>query len=88
MWRHAVQELSMAHIHLQDGDFSIQWLIFSLVAAPITTALRLRCQQAIIAVRLSTTTIITASFAIFQVNVPFAGGDLADCSAHTERVRQ
>lgn len=28
------------------------------------------------------------SFAIFQVNLPFAGGDLADYNAHTERVRQ
>jgi len=32
--------------------------------------------------------VAAASFAIFQVNLPFAGGDLADCSAHTERVRQ
>jgi len=35
-----------------------------------------------------TVMVAAASFAIFQVNLPFAGGDLADCSAHTERVIQ
>jgi hypothetical protein len=29
--------------------------------------------------------VAAASFSIFQVNVPFAGGDLADYNAHTKR---
>jgi ABC-type Co2+ transport system permease subunit len=32
--------------------------------------------------------LIAASFAIFQVNLPFAAGDLAYYNAHTERVRR
>ena len=80
----------MAHIHLPDGAFSIQWLIlwWILAVVLITTALILARRQTITAQRLSVTAVVAAaSFAIFQVNVPFAGGDLANYNAHT-RVKQ
>ena len=81
----------MAHIHLPDGAFSVQFLIFwwILAAVLITTALLLarRADHHRRAVGI-TVMVAAASFAIFQVNLPFAGGDLADCSAHTERVIQ
>jgi cobalt/nickel transport system permease protein len=81
----------MAHIHLPDGGFSIQFLIFCwiLVAVLVTTALLLACRQIITAERLSITAMVAAaSFAIFQENVPFVSGDLANYNAHAERVRQ
>ena len=90
MWRRTARELSVAHIHLPDGAFSIQWLIlwWILAVVLITTALILARRQTITAQRLSVTAVVAAaSFAIFQVNVPFAGGDLANYNAHT-RVKQ
>jgi cobalt/nickel transport system permease protein len=90
VWRRTARELSVAHIHLPDGAFSIQWLIlwWILAVVLITTALILARRQTITAQRLSVTAVVAAaSFAIFQVNVPFAGGDLANYNAHT-RVKQ
>ena len=84
------RELSMAHIHLPDGAFSIQWLIFwwVLAAAPITTAFILAPADDHRTATQYHGDGGSTSFAIFQVNAPFAGGDLADYNAHTERVRQ
>jgi len=46
-------------------------------------------RQIVTAQRLTIAAMVAAaSFAIFQVNVPFAGGDLADYNAYSERVRQ
>ncbi|MGD0171958.1 MAG: energy-coupling factor ABC transporter permease [Halobacteriota archaeon] len=81
----------MALIHLPDGAFSIQFLIFwwILAAVLITTALLLARRQTITAERLSITAMVTAaSFAVFPVSGPFASRDLADYNAHTEGVRQ
>jgi len=91
MWRRTARELSMAHIYLPDGAFSIQSLIFCwiLVAVLVTTAILLARRQIINAERLSITVMVAAaSFAIFQVNVPFVSGVLANYNAHAERVRQ
>jgi ABC-type Co2+ transport system permease subunit len=91
MWRLTARELSMAHIHLPYGAFSIQFLIFCwiLVAVLVTTALLLARRQIINAERLSITAMVAAaSFAIFHVDVPFVSGDLAHYNAHAGRVRQ
>jgi cobalt/nickel transport system permease protein len=88
---HTVRELSMAHIHSLDRAFSIQFLIFwwILAAVLVTTARLFARRQTITVERFSITAMVAAAlFAIFQVNVPFAGGDLANNDAHTERVRQ
>jgi cobalt/nickel transport system permease protein len=71
------QELSMAHIHLPDGVFSIQWVIFwwVLAIALITIVLIIARRQTITTQRLATAAMVAAaSFAIFQINLPFAGG--------------
>ncbi len=67
----------MAHIHLPDGVFPIQWVLFwwllaiaLLLAALITTRRHpVALQRLAIAGMLA-----AASFAIFQVNIPYAGG--------------
>jgi cobalt/nickel transport system permease protein len=77
MWRHTAQELSMAHIHLPDGVFSIQWILFwwLLAAALITITIIIARRQTVTAQRLTTAAMVAAaSFAIFQINLPFAGG--------------
>jgi hypothetical protein len=53
VWRRTARELSMAHIHLPDGAFSVQFLIFwwILAAVLITTALLLARRQTITAER-------------------------------------
>ena len=43
-------------------------------------------QRTVMAQRLTIAAMVApASFAIFQTNLPFAGGDLADYKAHTKR---
>ena len=67
----------MAHIHLPDGVFPIQWVLFwwllaivSLFAALVATR-----RHAIALSRLAVAGMLAAaSFAIFQINVPYAGG--------------
>ncbi len=67
----------MAHIHLPDGVFPIQWVFFwwllaiiLLLAALVTTR-----RHPIALQRLAVAGMLTAaSFAIFQVNIPYAGG--------------
>ncbi len=81
----------MARIHLPDGAFSIQFLIlwWILAAVLVTTAFLLARRQTIAAERLNIAVMLAAaSFAIFQINLPFAGGALADYNIHTKRVRQ
>jgi hypothetical protein len=52
----------------------------------VTIALVVSRRQTITVQRLATAAIVAAeSFAIFQLNLPFAGGDLADYNAHTKR---
>ncbi|HYC20860.1 MAG TPA: energy-coupling factor ABC transporter permease [Candidatus Bathyarchaeia archaeon] len=77
----------MAPIHLPDGAFSIQWLTFCwILAAALIMATFLLARRQIIAERLSImATLAAASFAIFQVNAPFASGDLANYEARAER---
>ena len=77
---HTARELPMARIHLPDEAFSIQFLIlwWILVTVLVTTALLLARRQTIAAERLNIAVMLAAaSFAIFQVNGPFASGDLA-----------
>lgn len=85
------QELPMAHIHLPDGVFSIQWILFwwLLAVALITMPIIIARRRTVTAQRLTIAAMVApASFAIFQTNLPFAGGDLADYKAHTKRARQ
>jgi cobalt/nickel transport system permease protein len=68
----------MAHIHLQDGAFSIQWVITWWVMAIIILGLCLYWLKKIKKIDNRTTTLAAmltaASFAIFQVNIPLFGG--------------
>ncbi len=68
----------MAHIHLQDGAFSIQWVITWWVIAIIILGLCLYWLKKIKKIDNRTTTLAAmltaASFAIFQVNIPLFGG--------------
>ncbi len=67
----------MAHIHLPDGVFSLQWVIFwwALALAVLAIALLVARRQTIATQRIVTAALLAAaSFAIFQVNIPFAGG--------------
>lgn len=67
----------MAHIHLPDGTFPIQWVIawWALTLALLAIALVVSRRQTITVQRLSVAGLLTAaSFAIFQVELPFAGG--------------
>lgn len=67
----------MAHIHLPDGTFAIQWVVlwWALTIALLAIAIIVSRRQTITAQRLSVAGLLTAaSFAIFQVELPFAGG--------------
>ncbi|MGZ4923662.1 MAG: energy-coupling factor ABC transporter permease [Halobacteriota archaeon] len=67
----------MAHIHLPDGVFSLQWVIVWWALALIVRAIALLIarRQTFTTQRLTAAALLAAvSFAIFQVNVPFAGG--------------
>ena len=80
----------MAHIHLPDGVLAIQWILLCGFSRPpsFTITLIIARRQVITAQRLTTAAMVAAaSFSIFQVNVPFAGGDLADYNAHTKKGR-
>jgi hypothetical protein len=61
----------------------------ALALVVLTIALLLVRRQTFLVQRLTTaTSLVAASFAIFQVNLPFTGGGAADCNARTERVRR
>ena len=67
----------MAHIHLPDGVFSLQWVIiwWALALIVLAIALLVARRQTIATQRIATAAMLAAaSFAIFQVNIPFAGG--------------
>ena len=67
----------MAHIHLPDGVFSLQWVIvwWALALIVLAMALLVARRQTIATQRIVTAALLAAtSFAIFQVNIPFAGG--------------
>ena len=67
----------MAHIHLPDGVFSLQWVIiwWALALMMLAIALLGARRQTFTTQRLTTAALLAAvSFAIFQVNIPFAGG--------------
>ncbi|MGZ4902646.1 MAG: energy-coupling factor ABC transporter permease [Halobacteriota archaeon] len=67
----------MAHIHLPDGVFSIQWVLFwwLLALALLFAALMVSRRHTIALQRLAVAGMLAAaSFAIFQINVPYAGG--------------
>ena len=67
----------MAHIHLPDGVFSIQWVLFwwLLALALLFAALMASRRHTIALQRLAVAGMLAAaSFAIFQINVPYAGG--------------
>jgi cobalt/nickel transport system permease protein len=67
----------MAHIHLPDGVFSLQWVIiwWALALAVLAIALLVARRQTFTTQRLTTAALLAAvSFAISQVNIPFAGG--------------
>ncbi len=67
----------MAHIHLPDGVFPIQWVLFwwLLALALLFAALVATRRHAIALQRLAVAGMLAAaSFAIFQINIPYAGG--------------
>jgi cobalt/nickel transport system permease protein len=67
----------MAHIHLPDGVFSLQWVIvwWALALIVLAVALLVARRQTFTTQRLTAAALLAAvSFAIFQVNIPFAGG--------------
>ena len=68
----------MAHIHLEDGAFSIQWIIIWIVIAIAVLALCLFWVTRVKKIDNKTITLAAmctaASFAIFQVNLPLFGG--------------
>jgi cobalt/nickel transport system permease protein len=67
----------MAHIHLPDGVFSLQWVIiwWALALTVLAIALLVARRQTFTTQRLTAAALLAAvSFAIFQVNIPFAGG--------------
>jgi cobalt/nickel transport system permease protein len=67
----------MAHIHLPDGVFSLQWVIvwWALALIVLAIALLVTRRQTVATQRIVTAALLAAaSFAIFQVNIPFAGG--------------
>jgi cobalt/nickel transport system permease protein len=68
----------MAHIHLQDGAFSIQWVITWWVIAIIILGLCLYWLKKVKKINNKTITLAAmltaASFAIFQVSIPLFGG--------------
>jgi cobalt/nickel transport system permease protein len=67
----------MAHIHLPDGVLPIQWVVFwwLLALALIVVALIATRRRTIEIQRLAIAGMLAAvSFAVFQINIPFAGG--------------
>ncbi len=68
----------MAHIHLPDGAFSIQWIITWWIIAIIFLGLCLYWLKKVKKIDNKTITLAAmltaASFAIFQVNIPLFGG--------------
>ncbi|MGZ4932483.1 MAG: energy-coupling factor ABC transporter permease [Halobacteriota archaeon] len=67
----------MAHIHLPDGVFPIQWVVFwwLLALALLFAALVVTRRHVIALQRLAIAGMLAAaSFAIFQINIPYAGG--------------
>jgi cobalt/nickel transport system permease protein len=68
----------MAHIHLPDGAFSIQWIITWWILAIVILGLCLYWLKKVKKIDNRTTTLAAmltaASFAIFQVNIPLFGG--------------
>lgn len=67
----------MAHIHLPDGVFPIQWVLFwwLLALTLLFAALVATRRHAIALQRLAVAGMLAAvSFAIFQINIPYAGG--------------
>ncbi len=68
----------MAHIHLPDGAFPIQWIITWWILAIIVLGLCLYWLKKVKKIDNRTTTLAAmltaASFAIFQVNIPLFGG--------------
>ncbi|MGZ4881550.1 MAG: energy-coupling factor ABC transporter permease [Halobacteriota archaeon] len=67
----------MAHIHLPDGVFSLQWVIiwWALALTVLAIALFFARRQTHSLQRLTIAALLVAvAFAIFQVNLPFAGG--------------
>lgn len=68
----------MAHIHLPDGTFSIQWIIIWWIIAIIILGLCLYWLKKVKKIdnkKITMAAMLTAaSFAIFQVNIPLFGG--------------
>ncbi len=68
----------MAHIHLPDGAFSIQWIITWWIIAIIILGLCLYWLKKVKKIDNKTITLAAmltaASFAIFQINIPLFGG--------------
>src|SRR5659263_750978 len=68
----------MAHVHLPDGTFSIQWVIIWWILAIIILGLCLYWLKKIRKIDNNTITLAAmltaASFAIFQVSIPLFGG--------------
>ncbi len=67
----------MAHIHLPDGVFPIQWVLFwwLLALALLFAALVVTRRHTIALQRLAVAGMLAAaSFAVFQINIPYAGG--------------
>ena len=67
----------MAHIHLPDGVLPIQWVLFwwLLALALLVVALVATRRRTIAIQRLAIAGMLAAvSFAVFQINIPFAGG--------------
>ena len=83
--------IDMARTYMPDGVFSIQWMFFWLALALVVLAIALLLvrRETFLLQRLSSaTSLVAASFAIFQVDLPFTGADVADYNARTERVRR
>ncbi len=67
----------MAHIHLPDGVFPIQWVLFwwLLALALLFAALVVTRRHTIALQRLAVAGMLAAaSFAVVQINIPYAGG--------------
>jgi cobalt/nickel transport system permease protein len=67
----------MAHIHLPDGVFPIQWVaLWWLLALALLALALFSTRRNVIAIqRLAIAGMLAAiSFAVFQINIPFAGG--------------
>jgi len=83
--------IDMAHTYIPDAVFPIQWIFFWLALAFVVLAIALllvRRETFLVQLLSTATSLVAASFAIFQVNLPFTGADVADYNARTERVRR